>query len=103
MGKRIKKLRSERNYSRVEFAKRTNISYKFLGEIETGKKGFSADTLVKMAQELNVSCDDIVFGDMERDKNENTEKLISRIKKMNEEQRKTLAIMMQAIENMDEV
>ena len=36
---------------------------KFLYEIETGKKGFSADTLSRISVALSVSCDYIMFGE----------------------------------------
>ena len=38
------------------------ISSKFLYEIESGKKGFSAVTLMKLSKALNVSMDYIMAG-----------------------------------------
>lgn len=61
-GKRIRKLREIRGVSREEFAERIGISSKFLYEIETGKKGFSAQTLSLVAEGLDTSCDYILFG-----------------------------------------
>lgn len=61
-GKRIRKLREIRGMSREEFAERIGISSKFLYEIETGKKGFSAQTLSLVAESLDTSCDYILFG-----------------------------------------
>lgn len=62
-GERIRKLREMQNCTREDFAGKVEISSKFLYEIETGKKGFSADTLCRIAQALSVSCDDIMFGE----------------------------------------
>lgn len=61
-GERVKILRSERGYSRVHLAEIAGISEKFLYEIELGKKGFSAVTLLKLSKALGVSLDYIMTG-----------------------------------------
>lgn len=63
IGERIRQLREIQNFSRENFAEKVDISSKFLYEIETGKKGFSADTLCRISQALSVSCDYIMFGE----------------------------------------
>ena len=63
IGERIRKLREERKFTREALAEKADISAKFLYEIETGKKGFSADTLCKISRALSVSCDYIMLGD----------------------------------------
>lgn len=62
VGERIKCLREANHYTREVFADKIGISSKFLYEIETGKKGFSANTLFKISQELSVSSDYILCG-----------------------------------------
>ena len=62
IGERIRELREIHNYTREAFAEKVDISAKFLYEIETGKKGFSVDTLGKISIALSVSCDYIMFG-----------------------------------------
>ena len=61
-GMRIKKLRLEKRYTREQLAYLADISDKFLYEIERGKKGFSAVTLMKLSKALNVSMDYIMAG-----------------------------------------
>ncbi len=61
-GMRIKKLRLEKRYTREQLAYLADISDKFLYEIESGKKGFSALTLMKLSKALNVSMDYIMAG-----------------------------------------
>ena len=61
-GMRIKKLRLEKMYTREQLAYLADISDKFLYEIESGKKGFSAVTLMKLSKALNVSMDYIMAG-----------------------------------------
>ncbi|SET14532.1 helix-turn-helix domain-containing protein [[Clostridium] polysaccharolyticum] len=65
-GKRIRKLREKLNYTREEMAEIANISPKFLYEIESGQKGFSANTLLKIAKGLSVTCEEILVGDKEK-------------------------------------
>lgn len=62
-GARIKELREANRYTREQLAELAEISPKFLYEIETGKKGFSANTLYRIAQALGVSSEYILSGD----------------------------------------
>lgn len=68
-GERIKYLREFNHYTREAFAAKIDISSKFLYEIESGKKGFSAQILVKIARALSVSTDYIMFGENENSLN----------------------------------
>lgn len=63
IGNRIQEKRKEKHYTRDVLANKVGISSKFLYEIETGRKNFSADTLRRLAQELDVSCDYIMLGE----------------------------------------
>lgn len=62
VGERVMLLRKKRGYTREGLSESAEISAKFLYEIETDKKGFSAYTLVKLAQVLEVSTDYIMTG-----------------------------------------
>lgn len=62
IGERIMILRNERGYTRNTLAEFAGISSKFLYEIETNKKGFSANTLQGIATALEVSLDYIMTG-----------------------------------------
>ena len=59
----IKTLRIKQGYSVDELAEATDISTKFLYNIEAGKAGFSASVLFNIAKALNVSCDFILTGE----------------------------------------
>lgn len=63
VGNRIKMLREERNFTREELAERAEISSKFLYEVEKGRKGLSAHTLLKISRTLSCSCDYILTGE----------------------------------------
>ena len=62
VGERIMVLRNDRGYTREQLAELADISEKFLYEIETGKKGFSAMTLMHLSKALEVSLDYIMTG-----------------------------------------
>ena len=55
-------LRTDRRYTREQLAYLADISEKFLYEIEINKKGFSAETLMKLSHALEVSMDYIMLG-----------------------------------------
>ena len=55
-------LRTDRRYTREQLAYLADISEKFLYEIEKNKKGFSAETLMKLSHALEVSMDYIMLG-----------------------------------------
>lgn len=84
IGARIRELREERNYSRETLAEEIELSSKFLYEIESGRKGFSAETLCRLAKALSVSCDYIMFGE-EREEY-NVEKMVCVLKRFEPEQ-----------------
>lgn len=63
MGMRIWKLRKERRLTRDVLSEKADISPKFLYEIEAGKKGMSAETLLKIALALSTSCDYLLYGE----------------------------------------
>ena len=64
VGVRIRELREINRYTREKFAEMVEISPKFLYEIETGQKGFSADTLYRISQGLSVNCEYILTGNI---------------------------------------
>lgn len=62
-GGRIRLLREAKHYTREYLSEKSDISPKFLYEIENGQKGFSADTLYKLAEALDTNSDYILFGE----------------------------------------
>ena len=62
-GARIRLLRETKYYTREYLSEKADISPKFLYEIENGQKGFSADTLYKLAEALDTNSDYILFGE----------------------------------------
>lgn len=62
IGKRIRQIREEKEMTREQLAANAEITSKFLYELENGKKGLSANTLLKVANALSCSCDYILLG-----------------------------------------
>lgn len=62
-GRRIMLLRTQKGYSREFLSEKAGISSKFLYEIETRGKGFSANTLLRLAGALEVTMDYIMIGE----------------------------------------
>lgn len=62
-GLRIMLLRDKHCFTRKELSQRSGMSSKFIYEIETGRKGFSARTLLRLSEIFGVSCDYILTGD----------------------------------------
>ncbi|HKM34007.1 MAG TPA: helix-turn-helix transcriptional regulator [Lachnospiraceae bacterium] len=84
IGIRIRELREVQHYSREGLAEKVKISSKFLYEIEVGRKGFSADTLSRLARSLSVSCDYIMYG--EEQEKYHAEKIVSVLEMLDSKQ-----------------
>lgn len=79
IGNRIKMIRESRNFTREELADKAEISTKFLYEVEKGRKGLSADTLLKISRTLSCSCDYILTGKtFEKEEDEQLHLLLQR-------------------------
>lgn len=87
-GARIRKLRELNKYTREELAELAGISAKFLYEIETGQKGFSADTLYRISKSLSVSCEYILSGNKS---NDYSEEVLNALKLFNSSQIRTVS------------
>lgn len=61
-GERIKELRISQHMTREKLADKADISTQSLYNIETGRKGFSCDTLCRIADALSVDSNYILYG-----------------------------------------
>lgn len=61
-GERILSARVMRGYTRENLAELAEISPKFLYEIETGKKGFSSQTLYNLCVALHIDSEYVLTG-----------------------------------------
>ncbi len=59
LGARIKKLRQDKGYSQEQFAEKLGIATRTLCGIEIGKNFFTADTLEKILETLEITPQDL--------------------------------------------
>ena len=57
LGARIRQARTDKNMSQLELAEVCGISVPYVSDVERGKKCFSVDILLRVAQALEVSTD----------------------------------------------
>ena len=62
MGRRIRRKRQEQGLTQAQFAKKIGVSTSFYGHIERGSRTPSIDTLVIIANALNVGLDALLRG-----------------------------------------
>lgn len=64
LGKEIRKQRKAKKYTLEQLAEKLDVSTTFIGQIERAKGIPSLETLVKIANVLEVSVDSLLFGDL---------------------------------------
>jgi len=62
IGESIKQARTKRGYSQEVLSEKANISPAFLSQMETDVRKPSIETLISIADILNVSIDELVYG-----------------------------------------
>ena len=103
IGKRIRQIREEKEITRDQLAASAEITTKFLYELENGKKGLSATTLLKIANALSCSCDYILLGAERVDGSYGMESYDTQLLKgFNEKQCKTISKMLQLLLELNE-
>ncbi len=65
LGQRIGYLRRQRGLSQEDLAERANLSREFISTVENNKTGLGVDSLIKIANSLGVSADDILVDCLE--------------------------------------
>ncbi len=64
LGRKIRQQRKEKKYTLEQLAEKLDISTTFIGQIERAKGIPSLETLVKIANILEISTDNLLFGDL---------------------------------------
>ncbi len=59
LGKAIVQLRTEQGLSQYNFALKSKLSFRYLSDIENGKRNLSVDILERIAMALDVKISDI--------------------------------------------
>ncbi|MDA2934831.1 helix-turn-helix domain-containing protein [Acidobacteria bacterium AH-259-D05] len=79
IGQRIREARKEKGISQEQLAERSNLSHTYVGRLERGEKQPSLDTLVTIAEAVQVSPVDLL---MDLDVKLGKKLVRSRIKKL---------------------
>lgn len=60
LGQRLARLRQERGYTQVEFAKKVGITQVLVSSYETGRRQFSVEMAIRFALALDISTDELL-------------------------------------------
>jgi transcriptional regulator with XRE-family HTH domain len=83
LGKRIRALRNDRKWTQEVLGKHSELSYKFIGEIERGQQNPSFDTFIKIAAALKVDLAELFrFEQITADKKSSMEQMFRIIETM---------------------
>ena len=78
LGERIRKIREQKDIRVWYIAEKTGLSDTFIYQVERGEKGISAENLGKLSEALGVSVDYLIFGNVNRDSNDEFLKLFGK-------------------------
>jgi len=70
LGDRIRYYRTAAGLSQEKLAEIIDVSFQHMSNIETGKKGLSLDTIMKIAHALDVSFDQLLADSLPQNKND---------------------------------
>lgn len=101
-GRRIRDLRKVNGYTREMLSEKAKISSKFLYEIEQGRKGFSANVLLRIADAMSVSCDYILRGSNKPQNYEQIMEILESIRPEQMQKVKEILLLIQKIDNKPE-
>ena len=68
LGRRIQRIRHERGLTQAELAERADVSPPYISHIERGVKTTSLDTLVRIAESLGVTLDELLADSYPRER-----------------------------------
>ena len=71
IGKQISKIRKQRKLTQAALAEIVDLSVQYISFLETGKKGVSLESLIKISEALEVSIDRLVCNNFEQNCVEN--------------------------------
>ena len=103
LGQRIRNIRTKKGISQMVLAERIDRSAAYMSYVENGYKSCSLDTLVLVANELNVSTDDLLVDSLANTIKVSNHEFATIVSDCNEdEMRVLLDIVKQAKESMRE-
>ena len=64
IGLRIKQLRSKQHITQEQLSFDSNLSRSYIGDVETGRRNISAETLIKIIKDLKSNLKDFFNSDL---------------------------------------
>ena len=102
IGNKIQKYRLDNNLTQEELAELINSSQTYISEVEAGKHRLFFDTVVAIAQSLNISVDKLI-ADFEDSNNESTlQEILNDIRGMSAKQLELLQDNINTLKKLDE-
>ena len=89
LGKRVRACRVALNWTQEHLAQEIGVSTSFIGHIERGSRKASIDTLVMLANAMQVSTDELLAGSLNTDA-----ELIKPVKKLTKSQKQVMMQML---------
>ena len=101
LGKRVRARRTELNWTQERLAQEIGVSTSFVGHIERGSRKASLETLVMLANVMEISTDDLLQGSLSASK-----ELVKPVKKLTQNQwyvmRQVISTLEQHMDRWDE-
>ena len=101
LGKRVRARRTELNWTQEHLAQEIGVSTSFVGHIERGSRKASLETLVMLANVMEISTDDLLQGSLSA-----SEELVKPVKKLTQNQwyvmRQVISTLEQHMDRWDE-
>ena len=82
LGSRIKKRRLELNLTQEKLAEKVDLSAVYIGQIERGERKMTIDTLVKLANSLNTSVEELLKDSTSKNINARLNELVNIAKEL---------------------
>ncbi len=79
IGQRIMLRRKQLGYTQEQAAEKANLSHQFFSTVETGRKNIRAESIIKVANALEVSTDYLLMGVVNQVDIDNISKSLSKL------------------------
>jgi len=66
LGARLKKERLKNEWTQEKLAEKIDVSHAYIGQIERGERALTLDTLVRLANRLGITVDDLLNDSIEK-------------------------------------
>ena len=77
IGRRIRKFRNARNMTQADLAEKAHLSNTYISHIESANKKASLESLIAIANALNITVDDLLLGNLKKLNYESSEDISS--------------------------